>query len=117
MDWATYRRAPLATPTVKPCRSWVKIDGRRRYLRVADEIVELDGYGPARQLTVYERGQVALQILTSDLRTPAARLAYVLRCRWRIENSFKYLEAVCHVAARGRRCVVASPFFAAQLCS
>ena len=92
MDWATYRRAPLATPTAKPCRSWVKIDGRRRYLRVADEIVKLDGYGQARQLTVYEHGQVALQILTSDLRTPAARLAYVLRCRWRIENSFKYLE-------------------------
>jgi Helix-turn-helix domain len=92
MDWATYRRAPLATPTVKPRRSWVKIDGRRRYLRVADEIVELDKYGEARQLTVYEHGRVALQILTSDLRTPAARLAYVLRCRWRIENSFKYLE-------------------------
>jgi hypothetical protein len=92
MDWATYRRAPLATPTVKPRRSWVKIDGRRRYLRVADEIVELDGYGQARQLTVYEHGHLALQILTSDLRTPAARLAYVLRCRWRIENSFKYLE-------------------------
>ena len=91
-DWATYRRAPLVTPTVKPRASWVEIDGRRRYLRVADEIVELEGYGSARQLTVYEYGQVALQILTSDLRTPAARLAYVLRCRWRIENGFKYLE-------------------------
>ncbi len=92
MDWVTYRRAPLSTPTVKPRRLRVRIDGRRRYLRVADEIVELNGYGQARQLTVYEHGQVALQILTSDLRTPAARLAYVLRCRWRIENSFKYLE-------------------------
>jgi len=91
-DWVTYRRAPLATPTVKPRASWVEIDGCRRYLRVADELVELKGYGSARQLTVYEHGQVALQILTSDLRTPAARLAYVLRCRWRIENGFKYLE-------------------------
>ncbi len=26
-------------------------------------------------------------------------------------------EVVCHVAAEKRRCVVASPFFAAQLCS
>ncbi len=92
MDWVTYRRAPLATPTVKPRASWVEIDGCRRYLHVADELVELDGYGQARQLTVYEHGQVALQILTSDLTTPAARLAYVLRCRWRIENGFKYLE-------------------------
>ena len=92
-DWVTYRRAPLATPTVKPRRSWVKLDGRRHFLRVADELVELDKYGEARQITVYERGQVALQILTSDLSTPAARLAHVLRCRWCIENTFKYLEA------------------------
>jgi hypothetical protein len=91
-DWITYRRAPLAATTVKPRRSWVEIDGYRRYLRVADEIVELEGYGSARQLTVYEYGQLALQILTSDLSTPAARLAYVMRCRWRIENGFKYLE-------------------------
>jgi len=61
-------------------------------LRVADEIVELDKYGEARQITAYERGQIALQILTSDLRTPAARSAHVLRCRWCIENTFKYLE-------------------------
>jgi len=91
-DWVTYRRAPLATPTVKPRRSWVELDGRRHYLRVADEIVELDGYGPARQITLHEHGQVALQILTSELTTPAARLAHVLRCRWCIENTFKYLE-------------------------
>ncbi len=91
-DWVTYRRAPLATPTVKPRGSWVALDGRRRDLRVADEIVELDGYGPARQITLYEHGRVALQILTSDLRTRAARLAHVLRCRWCIENTSKYLE-------------------------
>ncbi len=92
MDWVTYRRAPLAAPAVNPRASWVEIDGRRHYLRVADEIVELDNYGQARQITLYEHGQVALQILTSDLTTPAARLAHVLRCRWCIENTFKYLE-------------------------
>ena len=43
-------------------------------------------------MTGYEHGQIALQILTRDLRTPAARLAHVLRCRWCIENTFKYLE-------------------------
>jgi hypothetical protein len=92
LDWVTYRRAPLAAPTVKPRRSWVKIDGRRRYLRVADERVQLEGYGECRQITLYERGRIVLQILTSDLRTPAAALAHTLRCRWCIENTFKYLE-------------------------
>ena len=92
IDWVTYRRAPLADPTVKPRASWVTIDGRRHYLRVADELVELDGYGPARQITLYEHGRVALQILTSDRTSPAARLAHLLRCRWCIENTFKYLE-------------------------
>jgi hypothetical protein len=92
MDWVTYRRAPLATPTATPRSSWVELDGRRHYLRVADEQVELDGYGTARQISVYEHGRVILQILTSDLNTPAARLAHTLRCRWCIENTFKYLE-------------------------
>jgi hypothetical protein len=49
-------------------------------------------YGQCRQLTFYEHGRVALQILTSDLTTTAARLAHTLRCRWCIENTFKYLE-------------------------
>ena len=92
VDWVTYRRAPLATTTAKPRSSWVTIDGRRRYIRVADEHVELDGYGTCRQLTLYEHGRVALQILTSDLASNAARLAHTLRCRWCIENTFKYLE-------------------------
>jgi hypothetical protein len=34
-----------------------------------------------------------------------------------VDERLKNLVEVCHVAARGRRCVVASPFFAAQLCS
>jgi hypothetical protein len=92
LDWVTYRRAPLATTTVRPRNSWVTIDGRRRYIRVADELVQLDGYGTCRQLTLYEHGRVVLQILTSDLASSAARLAHTLRCRWCIENTFKYLE-------------------------
>jgi len=51
LDWVTYRRAPLATPTVAPRSSWVTVDGRRHYVRVADEQIELDGYGTCRQLT------------------------------------------------------------------
>jgi hypothetical protein len=92
IDWITYRRAPLAVPTVLATRSWVEVDGNRRYLRVADETVTLEDVGPVRQITVFEHGRVVLQILTSDFVTPAARLALRLRHRWCIENGFKYLE-------------------------
>ncbi len=92
IDWVTYRRAPLAETTARPRTSWVQVDGTRRTIHVADERVEIDGYGECRQLTVYEHDQIVLQILTSDIGSTAARLAYTLRCRWRIENTFKYLE-------------------------
>ncbi len=91
-DWVTYRRAPLAVPMVSPGRSWVTIDGFRHYLQVASETVNLNDVGAVRQISIYEDGRVALQILTSELASPAARLAHTLRSRWRIENSFKYLE-------------------------
>ena len=57
---------------------------------LADETVHIKGYGPARQLTLYEHDAPVLQVLTSD--TPAAPvgLLYWLRARWRIENMFKY---------------------------
>ncbi|MGH8918690.1 MAG: putative transposase, partial [Actinomycetes bacterium] len=91
-EWVTYRRAPLAVPTVAPRRSWVNIDGRRHYLVVADETVTIEGVGQVRQISIYEAGRVVLQVLTSDRTTPAAALAHRLRCRWCIENTFKYLE-------------------------
>ena len=39
------------------------------------------------------RRGIVLQVLTSDTTAPAAALLAWLRCRWRIENLFKYLEA------------------------
>ena len=33
-----------------------------------------------------------LQVLARDFHAPAAALLAWLRCRWRIENLFKYLE-------------------------
>ncbi|MGH9268854.1 MAG: putative transposase, partial [Acidimicrobiales bacterium] len=92
VGFLTYRRAPLATPGVAPRRSWVKVDGRRVGYRVADEMVELEGVGAVRQLSVYDAGKVVLQVLTSDTGATAAYLCHMLRCRWRIENTFKYLE-------------------------
>ncbi|HET9258106.1 MAG TPA: hypothetical protein VFO16_23320 [Pseudonocardiaceae bacterium] len=60
---------------------------------LADEIVEIPGYGRARQLTLFEHGAPVLRVLTSDTTAPAAALLAWLRCRWRIENAFKYLTA------------------------
>jgi len=91
VDWVSYRRGPLVAPQGSPRRSWVRKDGRRITMTLADETVQIAGYGPARQLTVYEHGAPALQILTSNSTAPGAKLACWLRDRWRIENAFKYL--------------------------
>jgi hypothetical protein len=67
--------------------------------------VTINDYGSARQLTLFEDGQPRLQVLTSDLTAPAAALLTWLRCRWRIENVFKYLTThhgidwLCHYGA------------------
>ncbi|MHB1801507.1 MAG: putative transposase, partial [Actinomycetes bacterium] len=93
-DWVTYRRAPLLEATLTPRRSWTIRDGKRISVMLADEIVELTGYGKARQLTLFEDGTAILQVLTSDLTATGASLLCWLRARWRIENMFKY--AVAH---------------------
>ena len=93
-DWITYRRAPLAPCAAPPRRYFTaRPDAAAEYVMLADETVEIDGYGTARQLSLFEDGQLRLQILTSDFTAPAAALAAWLRCRWRIENAFKYLSA------------------------
>jgi hypothetical protein len=92
-DWVTYRRAPLVKATVTPRRSWTVRDGKRISVMLADEIVELKGYGSARQLTLFDNDLPVLQILTSDLTATGASLLCWLRARWRIENMFKYAAA------------------------
>ena len=89
-DWVTYRRAPLVEATVPPRRSWTVRDGKRITVMLADEMVELNGYGQARQLTLFEHGAPVLQVLTSDTTATGASLLCWLRARWRIENMFKY---------------------------
>lgn len=89
-DWVTYRRAPLLETRVTPRRSQTVRDGRRVSVMLADEIVELAGYGSARQLTLFQDATAILQVLTSDRRATGASLLCWLRARWRIENMFKY---------------------------
>ena len=90
VDWVTYRRGPLAPHTQAPSRSWTLRAGKRIMLQLADEIVTIKGYGPARQLTLFENDTPVLQVLTSDLTSTGAALVCWLRARWRIENVFKY---------------------------
>ncbi len=93
-DWVTWRRGPLAPVTAAPRRHWAaRGDGKpAEVLLLADETVEIKDYGQARQITLLEDGAPVLQVLTSDTTAPAAALLAWLRCRWRIENLFKYLE-------------------------
>jgi hypothetical protein len=92
-DWVTYRRAPLAVPAGLPVLTTIIRGGRPRQIARADEMVQLKDYGDARQITLFEHGQVALQILTSDTGAcPAAILSW-LKSRWREENFLKYASA------------------------
>src|SRR5258707_7541668 len=93
-DWVTWRRGPLAPVTAAPRRHWAaRGDGKpAEVLLLADETVQIKDYGQARQITLLEDGAPVLQVLTSDTTAPAAALLAWLRCRWRIENLFKYLE-------------------------
>ncbi len=85
--------------------SAITVNGRRRVVAWAEEKVQIKDYVEARQLTLFEHGQVVLQILTSDLQAcPAAILAW-LKSRWREENfltcaSANYgIDAICDYAA------------------
>ena len=42
-----------------------------RAVTLADEMITIKDYGPARQLTLFEHDQPVLQVLTSDLHRPA----------------------------------------------
>ena len=86
----TYRRAPLAIPAMLPVITAVTYGGRTRRLAWAEEKVQLKDYGEARQITLFEHGRVALQILTSDLDACPAEILSWLKSRWREENFLKY---------------------------
>jgi hypothetical protein len=105
VHWVTWRRAPLAVPSRLPILARVTFGGRERVLAWAEETVEIKDYGQARQITLFEHGAVAMQILTSDSDAcPAAILSW-LKSRWREENFLKYasenygIDKICDYAA------------------
>src|SRR5487761_1705363 len=92
------RRRCTGSPTAAP-RS------RSRQVAWAEETVQIKDYGEARQITLFEHGQVALQILTSDLQACPAEILSWLKSRWREENFLKYasenygIDAICDYIA------------------
>ena len=93
MTWLTWRRGELVPPGARPRWSWFLLDGRRHTYHLADETVDLPRYGTARQITLFDAGVAVAQVLTSDTVSTPARMVHLLRCRWRLENVFKYLTA------------------------
>jgi transposase len=90
VHWVTYRRAPLAVPVMLPVITTITYGGRTRQIAWAEETVQVKDYGQARQITLFEHGRVALQILTSDFDACPADILSWLKSRWREENFLKY---------------------------
>src|SRR5271165_6991408 len=90
VHWVTYRRAPLAVPAKLPVITTITYAGRTRQISWAEETVQLKDYGDAPQVTLFEHGRVALQILTSDCDACTAEILSWLKSRWREENFLKY---------------------------
>ena len=90
VHWVTYRRAPLAVPAMLPVITTITYGGRTRQVAWAEEKVQLKDYGEARQITLFEHGKAALQILTSDFGACPAEILSWLKSRWREENFLKY---------------------------
>jgi hypothetical protein len=90
VHWVTYRRAPLAVPAALPVITAVTYSGRTRDITWAEERVQLKDYGDARQITLFEHGNIALQVLTSDCDACPADILSWLKSRWREENFLKY---------------------------
>ena len=90
VHWVTYRRAPLAVPACLPVITTITRGGKARQIAWAEETVQIKDYGPARQITLFEHGQVALQVLTSDFDACPAQILAWLKSRWREENFLKY---------------------------
>ncbi len=90
VHWVTYRRAPLAVPARLPVITTITRGGKARQIAWAEETVQIKDYGQARQITLFEHGQVALQVLTSDFGACPAQILAWLKSRWREENFLKY---------------------------
>ncbi len=92
VDWITYRRGELASPTSLPVAATLTRGDDTIAIVYTDETVTIKDYGQCRQIPLFEHGKPLLQILTSDTTACPGALIWFIRARWRIENLFKYLD-------------------------
>ncbi len=103
--WVTWRRAPLAAPARLPVLAEITVNAKARQVAWAGETTHIKDYGTARQITLFEHGQPALQLLTSDADACPAGMLSLLKSRWREENFLKYasenygIDKICDYAA------------------
>jgi len=117
VHWVTWRRAPLAAPARLPVLAGITVNGKARQVAWADEATRIKEYGTARQITLFEHGQPALQLLTSDTDACPAGMLSFLKSRWREENFLKYasenygIDKICDYTAviEANTKVVANP--------
>ena len=108
VHWVSYRRAPLAVPARLPVITTITRGGSARQIAWAEETVQVKDYGQARQITLFEHGQVALQVLTSDFDACPAHILAWLKSRWREENFLRYasenygIDKICDYIAAVR---------------
>jgi len=67
VHWVTCRRAPLPVPIMLPVLTTITAGGRTRQITWAEETVQVNDYGQARQITLSEHGGVAAAKLTRSL--------------------------------------------------
>ena len=95
IDFLTYlaKRGKGRELPIEQFRKVALDDGSGLEVEVAESTLPMRGFEkPLRLIVLLDRKKAKqVPILTSDERTPAARLVQVLRSRWGQENSFKYL--------------------------
>ena len=105
VHWVTWRRAPLAVPAMLPVLAAITVNGQPGLVAWAGEMTHIKDYGDARQITLFEHGQPALRLLTSDADACPAGMLSFLKSRWREENFLKYapenygIDKICDYAA------------------
>jgi transposase len=97
VDFITYQRGSVQLPRSSFTKHRVLFEGRRRYLWLAEDTVEIKDSGPWRRIVFLDpKDGQQIPILTSlGPEVSAAKIACLLFARWRQENFF--LNACRHV--------------------
>ena len=85
------RAARRRFPAHRFPRRWWAFEGQRRVYRLYEKGTRVTGAGVLRTVVWHAPDGSQIPVLTNRADWPAPKLVHVLRCRWRQENSLKYL--------------------------